>query len=318
MSTTSQLSENSHRGFEGLKAALYLGSMAAKSNTASGLQLRLRQNGIGSRSSGKERDAETGLDYFGARYYSGAQGRFISADPLLNSGRPDIPQSWNRYSYTLNNPLKYIDPDGLWEWEANTCAKNDKACQNKRAEDQQWFRAAVNELDEALRIADPDSLEAGELRLIRQMIGTENDGGIVVSFDTRRLRKVNAAGGSKKGIVFFGDPRELFNDIAARNRQQPNWLDPITESAARVVHEFAHQLYTATRENILMIERSAYRFQSDINYVFNKSSLYGLWNPVWGKVDSLKYLERREQAIKDREKAINDNAVNSRDAYFKQ
>ncbi|MBN1570603.1 MAG: hypothetical protein JXA73_22355 [Acidobacteria bacterium] len=31
---------------------------------------------------GKERDAETGLDYFGARYYSGAQGRFISVDPI--------------------------------------------------------------------------------------------------------------------------------------------------------------------------------------------------------------------------------------------
>jgi RHS repeat-associated protein len=53
---------------------------------------------------GKERDAETGLDYFGARYLSSPQGRFTSPDPLLNSGRPEIPQSWNRYSYTLNNP----------------------------------------------------------------------------------------------------------------------------------------------------------------------------------------------------------------------
>lgn len=45
---------------------------------------------------GKERDAETVLDYFGARYLSGAQGRFTSPDPLLNSGRPREPQSWNR------------------------------------------------------------------------------------------------------------------------------------------------------------------------------------------------------------------------------
>lgn len=55
---------------------------------------------------------ETGLDYFGARYLSSAQGRFISADPLLSSGHPLNPQTWNRYSYVLNNPLKFVDPDG--------------------------------------------------------------------------------------------------------------------------------------------------------------------------------------------------------------
>jgi RHS repeat-associated protein len=59
----------------------------------------------------KERDAETGLDYFGARYYSGAQGRFTGPD--LISGWPSRPQSWNRYAYALNNPGRYIDPSGL-------------------------------------------------------------------------------------------------------------------------------------------------------------------------------------------------------------
>ncbi len=63
-----------------------------------------------SRSTGKERDAETGLDYFLARYHSGAQGRFTSADP--KSGWPSDPQSWNMYAYGRNNPLLYTDPDG--------------------------------------------------------------------------------------------------------------------------------------------------------------------------------------------------------------
>jgi RHS repeat-associated protein len=61
---------------------------------------------------GKERDGETGLDYFGARYMSAAQGRFTGPDPLARSASPPLPQTWNRYSYALNNPLKYIDPDG--------------------------------------------------------------------------------------------------------------------------------------------------------------------------------------------------------------
>jgi RHS repeat-associated protein len=46
---------------------------------------------------GKERDAETGLDSFGARYYSGAQGRFTSPDePFIDQDESD-PQSWNLY-----------------------------------------------------------------------------------------------------------------------------------------------------------------------------------------------------------------------------
>jgi len=61
---------------------------------------------------GKERDAETGLDYFGARYFSGAQGRFTSPDPLMASARISNPQAWNRYAYTYNNPLRYVDPNG--------------------------------------------------------------------------------------------------------------------------------------------------------------------------------------------------------------
>jgi RHS repeat-associated protein len=61
---------------------------------------------------GQLRDAETGLDYFGARYFSGAQGRFTSADPEGRGGKVPDPQSWNMYSYARNNPLLYTDPTG--------------------------------------------------------------------------------------------------------------------------------------------------------------------------------------------------------------
>ncbi len=62
---------------------------------------------------GKERDAETGLDYFGARYYSNQTGRFTSVDPVLDANRAlHNPQLWNRYAYGLNNPLKFVDPSG--------------------------------------------------------------------------------------------------------------------------------------------------------------------------------------------------------------
>jgi RHS repeat-associated protein len=63
---------------------------------------------------GKERDTESGNDYFGARYYDSNMGRFMSPDPSqLYYADPTNPQSLNLYSYVLNNPLRNIDPDGL-------------------------------------------------------------------------------------------------------------------------------------------------------------------------------------------------------------
>jgi RHS repeat-associated protein len=62
---------------------------------------------------GKERDAESGNDYFEARYYSSAMGRFLSPDPgWFSAADPTDPQSWNLYSYARNNPFTNIDPDG--------------------------------------------------------------------------------------------------------------------------------------------------------------------------------------------------------------
>jgi RHS repeat-associated protein len=69
---------------------------------------------------GKERDAETGLDYFGARYFAGAQGRFTSPDwsampqavPYAILGDP---QTLNLYAYVRNNPLSEADADGHCE-----------------------------------------------------------------------------------------------------------------------------------------------------------------------------------------------------------
>ncbi|MBI5282180.1 MAG: RHS repeat-associated core domain-containing protein [Candidatus Solibacter usitatus] len=63
---------------------------------------------------GKERDAETGLDNFLARYYSAAQGRFTSADPTVITRDVTNPQSWNKYSYAFNRPTVLVDPDGRW------------------------------------------------------------------------------------------------------------------------------------------------------------------------------------------------------------
>jgi len=102
----------------------------------------------------KERDIETGLDYFGARYYASMQGRFTGADPNdINCERQNTPdpeeadalfkdylfqpQHWNRYAYALNNPLRYVDPDGLMEYETELLGKKIKVkiSDNLKSED---------------------------------------------------------------------------------------------------------------------------------------------------------------------------------------
>lgn len=76
---------------------------------------------VRSRCTAKERDSETGLDYFLARYYASTMGRFLSPDPSMESVLLRNPQTWNRYTYVLNNPLGLIDPDGeLWVASGNS------------------------------------------------------------------------------------------------------------------------------------------------------------------------------------------------------
>jgi RHS repeat-associated protein len=65
------------------------------------------------RFTGKERDTETGWDYFGARYYASKVGRFTTSDPAYTIQENLVdPQRWNKYAYARNNPLRYVDPDG--------------------------------------------------------------------------------------------------------------------------------------------------------------------------------------------------------------
>ncbi len=61
---------------------------------------------------GYERDNEIDLDFAQARYYSNAVGRFTTSDEPLLDQLPEIPQSWNLYLYTRNNPLAFLDPTG--------------------------------------------------------------------------------------------------------------------------------------------------------------------------------------------------------------
>ena len=76
---------------------------------------------------GKERDSETGLDYFGARYYRADLGRFTTIDPVsITPERLLNPQRLNRYAYAINNPLRYVDPKGARHHHLRSAGPRDR------------------------------------------------------------------------------------------------------------------------------------------------------------------------------------------------
>jgi RHS repeat-associated protein len=121
----------------------------------------------------KERDSETGLDYFGARYYSSTQGRFTSPDPLLSSGRHGLPQTWNRYIYTLNNPLRFVDPSGLYEVEDGA-----------DPDDIAIFESALSGIRTARDKYKVGSKEYNRLSGILELYGKKGDKGVLVKFSS--------------------------------------------------------------------------------------------------------------------------------------
>src|SRR5204863_8905708 len=66
------------------------------------------------RYTGQALDDDTGLYFYNARYYDPELGRFVQPDTIVPS--PGDPQSLNRYTYCLNNPLNYVDPSGNFAW----------------------------------------------------------------------------------------------------------------------------------------------------------------------------------------------------------
>ncbi|PYT00378.1 MAG: hypothetical protein DMF63_07345 [Acidobacteria bacterium] len=74
---------------------------------------------------GYEKDDESGLDFAQARYYSSVHGRYTSIDPMTASATTKNPQTFNRYSYVLNSPYKFVDPLGLIASNATRCRGSD-------------------------------------------------------------------------------------------------------------------------------------------------------------------------------------------------
>jgi hypothetical protein len=150
------------------------------------------------------------LDFAEARYYNDKFGRFTAVDPLLASGKSADPQTFNRYAYALNRPLRLVDSTGLQAAE--------RAAEQKIVDDTNKMAGTFSEKDlsrfneskdAALRmVAKPD--KAGEINQCREALITKFGG----ADPTKALQDLKPTGGllvmDSSGQAVPG-PQNVFN-----------------------------------------------------------------------------------------------------------
>jgi RHS repeat-associated protein len=276
------------------------------------------QAGIGGRTAGqgyvadtvrqkftqKERDSESGLDYFGARYYSSPQGRFTSSDPLLSSGTVYDPQTWNRYSYTRNNPLKYVDPFGLYVFDRNATDDEKKK-----------FRQGLKDLEKSRNSFKKGSEEYKRIDRSLNAYGKEGDkNGVTIIFGPT---KDGAPAATSVGINAPAGVKMTTADNPTgqdtRVTIDPNQTKTADDYVTSVGHEGSHvadgsdlvgalptDLTSAAAQAILdgplnltkyVTETRAYEAESFVVQGLRKGTLtvgpgrYEIWNAGWSEAE---------------------------------
>ena len=216
---------------------------------------------------GKERDPESNLDNFGARYFTSQMGRFMSPDwsakvEPVPYAKLLVPQTLNLYSYVGNNPVSWVDRDGHY------------ACQGSK-EQCQTFKDALGALQKADSGLKKGSFERKRLDKVLKFYGTDNGKGPAIKF----------ADLSKEGAV---------GETITEHGKTTITLDPTALShygeagqGETVAHEGTHGIDQHTKgvgAGLFWVaydtEYHAYQSESYVDMGLNKPNETD-WKPVW-------------------------------------
>jgi RHS repeat-associated protein len=265
---------------------------------------------------GKERDTESGNDYFEARYFGSSMGRFMSPDPLLNSGHPDNPQTWNRYAYAGNNPLRYIDPTGLFFF-TNSCDHGDADCNTAYEQ----MKKNVRDMVAATRLALQRALDIGDTTQVAALQRTLSGLGAEDKLNARG-QTVNISVNLRldtPGQTSFAEGSTSTINIVLNPGTSTDSNDVYGAQAA-AAHEGVHageiMPGTPTWSQEYSTEHDAYETESyfaqyigytDIHSPQMSSDMVGgvldmskdfvIWNPSWAKLDAATISSRRSAGV---------------------
>jgi RHS repeat-associated protein len=223
---------------------------------------------------GKERDPESGLDNFGARYFGSSPGRFTRPDPIMFSKQKlGDPQQWNMYSYARNNPLRFLDPTGKY-----VCNGTSDQCKA--------IKSALDNVQKAANALKQGSDERKALEKVLSFYGKEGDkNSVKVAFrdlkgkaeaETSTSRSFFGLGSKTTTITF--DLNQIHHDFSVGGHDEP------AETAAVTAHEGQHGIngrqngVSNGRAAIFLDELGAFRTQSYVNFGLDVDSAYGLWS----------------------------------------
>jgi hypothetical protein len=250
------------------------------------------------------------------------QGRFTATDPLLSTGYPGAPQSWNRYSYTLNNPLGLIDPTGMFVIDPNLST-----------DDQDKIKAAYNNLKTSLNNYKVGSADYKRIqRALSKLGGIGVNNGVTVT-----VGNLSGKSGGKAiptAINNMGKQNARVEVTITLNRNDIDRHDAVFVGGV-LGHEATHaadfdvlaRTYKgkATVEDFLTAfdriryqsEFNAYMAEGAVNQAGNPTKERGywvdnpptpqgqlsftrlsLWNPAWAKLDAAKIEENRAANVK--------------------
>ena len=157
---------------------------------------------------GQERDGETNLDFFQARYLSSGLGRFMSPDPGNAGADPTNPQGWNGYAYVLNNPLNMVDPSGASScnifnvtYEGSGTLPSTDASAPSAGNPYQVSNSAGQLVNTGFGPGSPD-LAAGEASYVQQVVVPGYLSGIGSKYPS--LVQFFPAAGSSSTTIYYG------------------------------------------------------------------------------------------------------------------
>jgi len=223
---------------------------------------------------GKERDTESGNDYFGARYYSSSMGRFLSPDwaakvmpvPYV---KLDNPQTFNLYAYVGNNPLTRTDPTGHVVCNGSECDQ---------------VKKSLDDTKKAIASGTLSKDEKNALKGVLKFYGKwGQDNGVTVNTGVKGL---TTEGGVGNTVTENGKTTISLN-LGALDKTV-NQGSPEVEKAATVVHEGEHGVQQqangmpTTPEQRYAAEQQAYTVQSYVNKGLNSDSDRNLWTSSGG------------------------------------
>jgi RHS repeat-associated protein len=175
---------------------------------------------------GKERDGETGLDAMGQRYHSSAMGRLMTPDPLMLQKQKLLdPQQWNMYQYARDNPLRFVDPTGMY---TTSCTQTDIS---KCDQNTQNFEKARQE---ALKSSDKNVVAAAKAY---GNYGEKNN--VAVGFQTKEASSVKFATNSKGAVT--GIDVSINSKTLSGITQEKDANGETTLGFARAVADVAHE-----------------------------------------------------------------------------